>query len=184
MWQGVKCLRKVHRYNSDNIVLIKFVPPLFCEAEKSSISSVIFPVRKIHVREKYPRNNDWFWSGLAFEGQQNISADSLLALSGMSSQPVALFVLAFNRETVTSLLFTSTRFVFFKDKGCLGIKFCCIWERLGVGFTRQVPCSVVPKLVKKLFRWFKPPQSLLPLMIVSLSSKTMRPFWLLLPELM
>ena len=25
MWQGVKCLRKVHRYNSDNIVLIKFL---------------------------------------------------------------------------------------------------------------------------------------------------------------
>ena len=42
VWQGVKRLRKVHRYNSDNIVLIKFFPPLFCEAEKSSISSVIF----------------------------------------------------------------------------------------------------------------------------------------------
>ena len=46
VWRGVKYLRKVHRYNSDNFVLIKFVPPLFCEAEKSSISSVIFPVRK------------------------------------------------------------------------------------------------------------------------------------------
>ena len=46
VWHGVKCLRKVHRFNSDNIVLIKFVPSLFCEAEKSSISSMISPVRK------------------------------------------------------------------------------------------------------------------------------------------
>ena len=37
---------KVHRHNSNNIAFIKFFPPLFCEAEKSSISSVIFPVCK------------------------------------------------------------------------------------------------------------------------------------------
>lgn len=47
---------------------------------------------------------------------------------------------------------TWTGFIFFKDNGGLGVKFCFMWERSGVGFAPNLLCSVWPKLVKKFFK--------------------------------
>ena len=91
-----------------------------------------------------------------------------MALGGIRSQPVALFALI---SIIAS--FTLAGFVFLKDNGGLGVRFCCMRETSGLSFAPEVLCSVRPRLVKKLFKVSA--TFLWSLTTLPLSFNTMRP---------